>query len=530
VVTVRRLDFDDLEPELREALRPKVSRLGYLGEFFAAMGHQPKALLAFHRFTEALKTALPDDLTEVVALTCATLAGNDYERSQHERLSLTLGMSPDWIAAACGEDTGLDERQRSVQALARAAMGDHGHGAASAFAATVDVLGESQAVAALLLVGRYAAHAVVSNTLELRAPVPSVLSEREPGRRPGEDDATAAPPQDRGIWLTEADVVDLVDMPEAIAALEDGLRLEASGQAENMVKTFVGWSGHTLHAVGAAVPGDGAVGTKTWAHTAGGAAPLLVLFDSETGAVRAVIEAFALGQLRTSAISGVATALLARPEADELAIVGTGKQALAQVAAVAAVRPLRQVRVFGRHGGRARDFADRVEAELGLATVVADDVESAVRGAPIVTLVTRATTPFLSAEALDPGTHLNAVGAIVPSRAEFDPALLGRCSVVTVDSVDQTRSLSAEFREHYGEEPEGWADVRPLAELVATGAGRPKDADLTVFKAMGVGLSDLSLGLRCLTRAREAGIGRPIPPRNPVAPRWRAVKPMTRRS
>jgi ornithine cyclodeaminase len=123
------------------------------------------------------------------------------------------------------------------------------------------------------------------------------------------------------------------------------------------------------------------------------------------------------------------------------------------------------------------------------------------------------------------------VGAIVPSRAEFEPALLGRCSVVTVDSVDQTRSLSREFREHFGSGSEGWSDVRPLAELVAAGTARPEDADLTVFKAMGVGLSDLSLGLRCLTRAREAGIGRPLPPRTPAAPRWASREtPTTTRS
>ena len=162
------------------------------------------------------------------------------------------------------------------------------------------------------------------------------------------------------LWVTESDVVSLMDMPAAIRALEAGLRSEASGAAANMAKTHVEWGGHsTLHAIGAAFPEDGIVGTKTWAHTPGGATPLIILYTSETGALLAIVEAFALGQLRTGAASGLATRILAADGADELAIVGTGKQALTQIAAVHAVRPLRRVRVFGRDTSRRRAFVER---------------------------------------------------------------------------------------------------------------------------------------------------------------------------
>jgi ornithine cyclodeaminase len=131
------------------------------------------------------------------------------------------------------------------------------------------------------------------------------------------------------LWITEAEVVALLNLSDAIAALEQGLRLEARGEAANMAKTHATWgSGSTLHAIGATFGSAGFVGAKTWAHTEGGATPLLILFDSETGALKAVTEAFALGQLRTGGISGVATHWLAAADADELAIVGTGKQAL----------------------------------------------------------------------------------------------------------------------------------------------------------------------------------------------------------
>src|SRR5438270_233741 len=140
------------------------------------------------------------------------------------------------------------------------------------------------------------------------------------------------------LWITEAEVVHMMDMNEAIKALEKGLLAEAAGEASNMVKTHVAWgNGSTLHAIGAVFPQEGFVGTKTWAHTEGGATPLLILFDSETGALKAIIEAFALGQMRTGSAAGVATRWLAAEDADEFAIIGTGKQAITQVAAVASL-------------------------------------------------------------------------------------------------------------------------------------------------------------------------------------------------
>src|SRR5579884_2613874 len=97
---IKRLSYDDLEPSLRETLRPKVERLGYLGEFFAVGGHQPVATRLFQEFTEALKASLPSELTESVALGVASTLGNAYEQAQHEQLSSKLGFSDEWIAAA----------------------------------------------------------------------------------------------------------------------------------------------------------------------------------------------------------------------------------------------------------------------------------------------------------------------------------------------------------------------------------------------------------------------------------------------
>src|SRR5258708_13433984 len=123
----------DLDPRIAAALAPRVARLGYLGEFFKCTGHQPEPLLAFMEFTEALKKSLPDRLTELVALTVAALARNDYERHQHERLSDKLGFGRDWIRAvlalAPDKAGALTDAERAVQRLAIAAVKDNGHDA-----------------------------------------------------------------------------------------------------------------------------------------------------------------------------------------------------------------------------------------------------------------------------------------------------------------------------------------------------------------------------------------------------------------
>jgi ornithine cyclodeaminase len=328
------------------------------------------------------------------------------------------------------------------------------------------------------------------------------------------------------LWITEAEVASLVDMGEAIAALERGLALEAEGKAENMVKTHAIWGGgHTLHAVGALFPESGFVGTKTWAHTEGGATPLLILFDSHDGALEAVIEAFALGQLRTGGISGVATRWLARADADDMALIGTGKQAITQLAAVAAVRPLRRLRVFSPHAERRAAFIKRVRAELDLPAEEAESVAAAVAGASIVTLVTRARTPFLTSAMLARGAHVNAVGAITPERMEFEPALVARAGVIAADSVPQVRNLSREFQEAFGSDEAQWGRMKPISAIVAARQPRPKDADITIFKAMGMGISDLSLGIEIYRRARAKGLGRAIPHPQRAKPRLKAAAP-----
>lgn len=324
------------------------------------------------------------------------------------------------------------------------------------------------------------------------------------------------------IWISEAEVVQLMHLGEAIDALENGLRLEAAGLAHNMVKTHLVWhGGHTLHAIGATFEGAGVFGTKTWGHTAGGATPLMIVWDMADGSLKAVIEAFAMGQMRTGGISGVATRWMADKDADDFAIIGTGSQAITQVAAVAAVRPIKRLRVHSPRAESRQQFVERVRRQFEFEVIAVDSVEKAVDGAAIVTTVTRAREPFLRASMLREGAHVNAVGAISPEREELMQDIFPRSGLVAVDNLPAVQKLATEMIKFYGQGGGEWSKVKLLSALVADGSGRPGDCDLTLFKAMGMGISDLSLALEIHNRALAAGMGRRFPHPQRVEPRLR---------
>jgi len=325
------------------------------------------------------------------------------------------------------------------------------------------------------------------------------------------------------IWLTEQDVVSLVTLDDAIPALERGLRALGEGKAFNVPKALGGFGdGSSMHSLGSGAPELGYVGYKNWLHTKRGATAIYSMFNAADGSLAAMIEAGALGQLRTSAMTGVGTQWMADPQADEMALIGTGAQAITQVAAVNAVRPLRRVRVWSPTADKRRAFVAQVARQFPFAVTEAPTLEAAVDGAPIVTLVTRAKEPFLSARMLARGAHLNAVGAILPANAEFHQDVFERVSWIAVDDIPNLQRGSREFMERFGKSND-WSAVQPIGDVIAQGRKRPAGCDVTLFKAMGMGLSDLSVALMALERARAQGTGRSIPHPVRAVPRWKSA-------
>jgi ornithine cyclodeaminase len=315
---------------------------------------------------------------------------------------------------------------------------------------------------------------------------------------------------EQAVWLTEDDVAELLTIEDAIEVLAGSYRLRAQGTASAMRRAHVRSGEAILHAVGGTL-GELA-GTKTWTYTPHGAAPLLILFSLVDGSIKGIVEAFAMGQMRTAATSGLATRVLAQETAGSLALIGSGKQAFSQALAIACVRPLREIRVFGRSPEKRMALARRLNDSLGIETTSGDSPAEAIAGASIVTLVTRAADPIVTSAMLEPGQHVNAVGAIVPSRRELDESAVARCDVILADSVDQAREDAGELRAAAEAGVLDWNRVQGLDSIVDAPSGAVRgDRDVTLFKAVGLGLSDVALGAELIRRAHQTGVGRPLP-------------------
>ena len=315
---------------------------------------------------------------------------------------------------------------------------------------------------------------------------------------------------DTFLWITEADVCNLIDLSGSAEALEKGLKLEAEGKAVNMTKTQTVWDVGSLNVTGAQFTGDGLVGAKVWSNANLGAAPLIVMHNANDGQIAAIIEAFALGQMRTASLSSVAAKWCSVEDADEMAIMGSGHQALPQVAAIAAVRDLKRVRVWSRTPANRDTFVDELRDAFDFEIVPCDSVEDAAKDCPIITTFTRSKEPFLFADMVSPGTHINAGGAIIPTNAEIDQGVLDRCDKIVCDNLAQVQKGSRELME-YAARAGNWDAVIPICNLVRDQKPRPAGADITIYKFMGMGLADIASAVEIFKRAKAQGVGHEVP-------------------
>jgi len=229
----------------------------------------------------------------------------------------------------------------------------------------------------------------------------------------------------------------------------------------------------------------------------------VTLFSGETGEVRALMNASAITAIRTAAVSGVATRLLAREDARELAILGAGVQARAHIVAMRAVRPFERVRIASRTFAHARAVADETGAEA------VESAEEAVRGADVVVTATNSSQPVLEHAWLAPGTHVNAVGSSIATARELDSATIAACSLF-VDRRESTVNEAGDYllplREGAIPGPE---HIKAEIGEILTGGhpGRTSPDELTVFKSLGLAVEDLFAAEYVVRRALETGRG-----------------------
>lgn len=310
------------------------------------------------------------------------------------------------------------------------------------------------------------------------------------------------------LLLHENDVRALVDIEDAIRAVEIAFLEQAAGSGRNLARQRVRQPDGTLHLMGASLGQRGYWGFKSYTATKNGVRFSIQLYNIVTGGLVALIEADYLGQLRTGAASGVATKLLARTDSSVLAVIGSGSQAETQVSGVASVRPLAEVRVFSRTKDHREDFALRLRERYGLPATASSSVEAALERADIVTTITTSRSPVIPAELIRPGMHINAAGANAVIRAEVDPQVLPQIDHLFTDDLQQARLESGLFMQGFERNLLSWASVHNIADVAANlHPGRTSDRDVTLFASHGIALWDIALAADVYERARAANMG-----------------------
>jgi ornithine cyclodeaminase/alanine dehydrogenase-like protein (mu-crystallin family) len=314
------------------------------------------------------------------------------------------------------------------------------------------------------------------------------------------------------LILSEHDVRDLLDMESCVGAMEDVLARLARGELTNPLRTLM------------MPPGPAAMGLMP-AHAAGetpvfalkeivvvptnperGLDPhqgSVILHDGSTGQLIAVLNASPITEIRTAAVSGVATKLLARPGARTVAVLGSGVQGRSHVDAMQTVLDDPIIRVWSRNPAHAEALA------LETHSLVAGSIEEALDGADVVCTATSASEPIVELPWLAPGTHINAAGAFPNGKSRELSSETVAAARFFVDRRESTLNEAGDYLVAAAEMGFGPDHIiAELGELLnGTREGRRSSDELTVFKSMGIAAEDLAAAQLCVARARERGIG-----------------------
>jgi alanine dehydrogenase len=326
--------------------------------------------------------------------------------------------------------------------------------------------------------------------------------------------------EDTVLILNHQEVEALLDLDRLIRALEPAMVDLSAGRVSMppRVTAEVGDQHGFLLSMPVYLPSPATLCTKLvslFPHNAGTGVPthqaVSVVFDAASGSPAALLDATHITAMRTAAGSALATRLLARPEADVLVIVGTGVQARAHAQAIPRVRPVREIRVVGRHPSKARALADEITRQQGIATTAGTSFSDAAAGAGIVCATTHSPTPVVFGTWLEPGTHVNSVG-VNPQGGELDTDTVAQ-SLIVVESRQAVLApppsgasdLVRRIQNGTITEAHIHAEVGEL--LSGAREGRTLADQITLYKSVGVAVQDAVAARLVLDAARQRGVG-----------------------
>jgi alanine dehydrogenase len=319
------------------------------------------------------------------------------------------------------------------------------------------------------------------------------------------------------LIVDQRQVSRLLPMEGCMDVVAEALTSLARGDALMPLRTIV-WlpdGSGGLAAMPSALPSAGALGIKVITVFPGNVGTELdshqgavLLFEGEHGRLLAIIDATEITAVRTAAVSGVATRLLARPDAVDLAILGSGTQARSHLEAMLSIRPIERVRVWSRTPERSEAFGRHASARYDVRVDVVSTAREAVEDADLICTTTASPQPILSGAWLAPGAHVNAIGAVGPTNRELDTHAIER-SRLYVDRRESASNEAGEFVQALAEGAIGQDHiVGEIGEVLAGMApARQSREEITVFRGVGLAIEDLAAARLIYRRAVDEGAG-----------------------
>lgn len=309
------------------------------------------------------------------------------------------------------------------------------------------------------------------------------------------------------LFLTEDEVRRLLPMDECVRAMRETFEALGAGTGINQSRRRLFLpTGSVLHSMAGAV--GNYFGTKFYSvNVKHGAHFFFMLFDAATAQPLALMESNYLGQIRTGAVTGYATDVIARPAANSVGIIGSGFQARSQLEAILQVRAIQKAFVYSRNEARREAFANDCCAAFKIPVTAMETAAEAVRHADIVVTATYSKDPVVEDEWIRPGTHVNAIGSNNARRRELPGSLIARAGLIVVDSIEQAKMEAGDLLLAWSEAD--WNTPR-LVELKDAAGAHWAPNDVTVFKSNGLGVEDVAAGAFVYEKAREAHVGRPF--------------------
>ena len=311
-------------------------------------------------------------------------------------------------------------------------------------------------------------------------------------------------PETKRLYLTEAEVNEMLTMDIALEALDEVFRARSAGEVPNEPRYRLAAGNGSLNFMAATWPKKGWAGHKSYVS----GDFRVSLFGTNGEGLLAVIGAGRMGQVRTGAASGIATKYMSRENSTSVGIIGSGYQAETQLEAVCAVRDIRDVKVFSRTPEKREKFAVTMGGRLGVNVSAVDSKEAAAEGVDVLVAVTSSVEPVITGDMVEPGMHINAAGNNSWMKRELDTAAIVKADLVACDDIDQTRIECGELMRAVEVGRFSWESMVRLDRIVAgLRTARYSDDDVTLFESQGVAFEDLAVCGRLYEIALEQRIG-----------------------